>query len=344
MQRHPSSWKRYGAALVFTCAALVLKLLLVPLVTHDEPVLLFLAAVMVSAAVGGLGPGLLSTLLGTICDAYFFMAPYVALRLNGADQEVRLGIFLLEGIFISVISARLKAAHHQAERSANESRELQKHILEIADAEQQRLGHDLHDGLGQHLTGIALLARRFQQRLEKIAPSEAADAVTLSGLAQSAVEWTHDLCRTLSPTVPESADLPTALQELAAKAQSMLKVECTVEQVGDIATVSWPSRLHMYRIAQEAINNAVRHGQASHVRLQLRGTESELKMQIWDDGTGFGSSPMSKDGMGLRIMQYRARMIGAEFDIRYAPTGGTVVTCLCNVEKIGKSHVGNGHE
>ena len=94
---HRPIWQRYGVALIISAAALALKLLLLPLVTHDEPAALFFAAVMISAVFGGLGPGLLATAIGALCDEYFFMAPYRTWHLNSPDEAFRLGVFVAEG-------------------------------------------------------------------------------------------------------------------------------------------------------------------------------------------------------------------------------------------------------
>ena len=185
-----SAWLRYGAAVVTVAVALALKLLLVPLVTQDEPFLLFFAAVIASAVFGGLGPGLLATALATLLDGYFFMMPYHKLALQSADQAVRLIVFAGECVLISMIAARLKNARQRAEINAEAARVLERQILEISDDEQRRIGHDLHDGLGQHLTGIALITRRLQQRLSSAASPEADEAMKLSQLAKTAVEWT----------------------------------------------------------------------------------------------------------------------------------------------------------
>ena len=335
-QLYRPAWQQYGAALFLVGVALALKLLLVPVISRDQPVLLFFAAVIMSAAFAGFGPGLLATGLSAICDSYFFMEPYGQLRLSSADQAFRLAIFVFEGVFVSVICARMNSARHlaesafqRAESSANESRELQRRILEIGDAEQQRLGHDLHDGLGQHLTGIALLARRFQERLMLIAPAEADEAKMLSTLAQSAVEWTHDLCRTLSPAIRESADLPDMLQDLAAKAENIFSITCAFQRSGSIRSIGPAAAVHFYRIAQEAISNAVRHGRARKVMLRLEYSDDCVIMEIIDDGTGIELAAQSKEGMGLRIMRYRARVIGASIDIRPHVAGGTIVSCRC---------------
>lgn len=318
---------RYGVALVATGAGLLVKLLLVPLVTSDQPGLLFFAVVMVAAAFGGFGPGLLATALGAVCDAYFFMEPFNRMQLNTTDESLRLGLFVAEGIFISLICARMKSARHAAEEYAAEAHELEGQLLEISEAEQRRLGHDLHDGLGQQLTGIALMTRRLQEMLTCVAPPAAEEASKVCALAKGAVEWTRDLCRSLSPPTLESAGLAGALHELAAHAEAMFHVECDFEQHGETNGVKLPASVHLYRIAQEAVSNAVRHGHAQQIRVRLENVGDTILMQIDDDGAGIEPPAPSTNGMGLKIMKYRARMIGAAIEVSRRAEGGTRVAC-----------------
>jgi signal transduction histidine kinase len=340
--RH-SAWLRYGTALLVTAGALAIKLMLVPLATRDEPVLLFFAAVLVAAAFGGLGPGLFATLLATAFDGYFFMRPFGRWSLAGVDEFVRLGIFVGEGVFISLICARMKAARWDAEELATEAHELEGELLEISEAEQRRLGYDLHDGLGQQLTGIALMTRRLQETLATVAKPAADEAGRVCDLAKGAVEWTRDLCRSLSPHTLETAGLAQALRELAAHAEALFQVKCEYEQAGEIENVRLSASVHLYRIAQEAISNAVRHGHAKHIRLRLTGAGPVVTVEVIDDGTGIEPPAPSTNGMGLRIMRYRARMIGATIDVARRPEGGTTVTCRYQParNRVGAANNGN---
>jgi signal transduction histidine kinase len=242
---------------------------------------------------------------------------------------------MAEGVFVSMIAARLKSAKQHAEDNAAEARELERRILEITDAEQRRIGSDLHDGLGQHLTGIALMTRRLEQRLNAASSPEADDASKVSALAKTAVAWTHDLSRSLSPPVLESAGLAEALRELAAYAESLFGIECTFEQSGQTKPLDLDISVHLYRIAQEAISNAVRHGKAKQVKLLLSSSASNINVQVIDDGHGIDPSAHSTNGMGLRIMQYRARMIGADLKLGHGAGGGTIVECRF---PLGQSH------
>ena len=221
----------------------------------------------------------------------------------------------------------MREARENAEDSAAEAHALEGRLLEISDAEQQRIGHDLHDGLGQHLTGIGLLSRRLEEMLATENSPAAGEASRICGLAKSAVEWTRDLCHTLSPPALESHGLPMALGELAAHAENIFHVDCAVEQTGEADVIDPTLSRHFYRIAQEAISNAVRHGQARHVRVRLDQSKGSAALQVTDDGTGIIPASQSKDGMGLKIMRYRARLIGATIDITPREGGGTIVVC-----------------
>ena len=319
-------WLRYGAAIVMTAIALALKLLLVPLVKQDAPFLLFFAAVLASATFGGLGPGLVATFLATLFNNYFFMEPFGQWSMT-RDQLFRLLMFVGEGVFICLICARLKAARQRADDNATETQNLERRILEISDGEQRRIGHDLHDGLGQHLTGIALLTRRLEKHLSAAESPDADDAHKLSDLAKTAVEWTHDLCRNLSPPALESSGLAEAFIGLASNTENIFHIQCRFEQAGPTPALDITVGVHLYRIAQEAVSNAIKHGDAKHVQIKLSSAPDGLLVQVIDDGRGIDAAKQSSDGMGLRIMQYRAKMIGASIDVRSRDGSGTIVTC-----------------
>jgi signal transduction histidine kinase len=326
-RRSDSIWLRYTIAVLVTAAALALKFLLVPLLTKNQPVLLFFAAVLVSAGFGGFGPGLVATLLGAGCDMVYFMPPFGRFQLYSVDERFRLIVFIAEGLFISIICAQMKAAWRRAEESAAEAHELQRRLMEVSDAEQRRIGHDLHDGLGQHLTGIALMAKRLQEILASDHLPASQEAARICTLAKSAVEWTRDLCHTLSSPTLELDGLPAALGELAGQATNVFRIECTFAEIGVAEPIDLDRAIHMYRIAQEAIINAVRHGHAAHVWLRLEYSGGFAALQIMDDGTGIAPGAQSVDGMGLKLMRYRAHMIGATLDIAPRDGGGTIVNC-----------------
>lgn len=331
--RSRSATARYALAVALVGVALVIKLMLATLLTRDMPALLFFLAITGAALFGGFGPGMVAAAIGTVCDEYFFMAPYGSWRLNHADEFLRLALFFGEAASICGICAWLRATHvsarhalRRARRGEAAARALQERVLRVIDHERKRLGHDLHDGLGQQLTGIALLTKTLEERLLFVAPQEAADASALADLTRLAIDWTHDLCRTLSPTDDALDDLPKMLKELAGKTSKLFRVRCRAEFLLASSDISPVHATHLYRIAQEAITNAVRHGRARTIVIRLCDDPHGLLMEVQDDGVGIGSTLASEEGMGLRIMRYRVEMIGGRIDIRRAPPAGTLVT------------------
>ena len=212
-------------------------------------------------------------------------------------------------------------------RDITSRRELEKEIQEISEREQRRLGQDLHDGLGQELTGIGFLAKALQQKLAGKGLGEADDAMNLSQLINQALSHTRNLARGLCPVVLETNDLQAALQQLAVRIESLFSVHCTVDCPHSIPAQDNTITIQLYRIAQEAATNAVKHAKPSRIRISLRAKASELTLRVEDDGVGLPVVPPPGSGMGLRVMRHRAKMIGAILDFGRMETGGTHVTC-----------------
>jgi signal transduction histidine kinase len=205
---------------------------------------------------------------------------------------------------------------------------LQKELLEISEREQRRIGHDLHDSLCQHLTGTALAGHCLGQKLADKSLPETAEANRLVELVEEAIELTRTLAHSLHPIGIQSGRLTDNFQELASGVSERFKVTCSFEcgKVAPLFDVN--TATHLYRIAQEAITNAVRHGRARHIGICLDLANHEIVLTITDDGVGLPENARNKDGMGLRIMAYRADIIGATFNIERLPVTGTRVTCI----------------
>jgi PAS domain S-box-containing protein len=212
-------------------------------------------------------------------------------------------------------------------RDVTDRRELEKEIQEISENEQRRLGQDLHDGLGQELTGIAFLAKALQQKLASQGLKESADASQLAQLISQSLSHTRNLARGLCPVMLENNDLQAALQELANHIENLFSVPCKVDCPPAFTLNDNTVEIQLYRIAQEAATNAVKHGKPKRINISLRPKAGDLTLRIVDDGIGIPLKPNSEGGMGLRIMRYRARMIGATIQIERAEGGGTAVTC-----------------
>ncbi|MGA2663134.1 MAG: PAS domain-containing protein [Verrucomicrobiota bacterium] len=203
---------------------------------------------------------------------------------------------------------------------------LQRQILEISDREQARIGQDIHDGLCQQLIGMAFQLNALEQSLRSEARPEAARAQKMCALLDEAITESRRVCRGLYPVRLSTQGLLPALEELSAAAAEKYGIECSCEPDGKPPPCDVATATHLYRIAQEAVNNALKHSGARHIRIHLSRVEGGIVLEVRDDGRGLGPSPARHSGMGLHIMDYRARLIGGSLQLESGPNG-TVVTC-----------------
>jgi signal transduction histidine kinase len=207
-------------------------------------------------------------------------------------------------------------------RDAAARRELEQEVLQIGEQERHRIARDLHDDLGQQLTGVAILARALATRLSVRGMPEATEARELGELVQGAIAQSVALARGLDPMTEFGTDLPAALEALAQDGERRFRIRCGFRQRGDLPLLNDTAAAHLYRVAQEAITNAVKHGPASGVDIELRGDAGSLELTITDDGKTVLDPKSFAGGRGLRIMRYRARTIGADLAIDPNPKGG----------------------
>jgi PAS domain S-box-containing protein len=214
-----------------------------------------------------------------------------------------------------------------AAKDLTERKRLEKQILEISEQEQERIGQDLHDGLCQLLSGIKFKTTLLEQKLQRRALPETRDASALERLLNTAIDQARSIARGLHPVDLEARGLMSALEELAGTVSGVYGISCVCQRTRPVLVHDHVAARHLYRIAQEAINNAIRHGQASKVWLRLSASGDRLSLTVRDNGAGLPSKPNRKAGMGLPLMNYRARTIGATLSVRPRPTGGTVIQC-----------------
>lgn len=210
-------------------------------------------------------------------------------------------------------------------RDITERKRLEREVLEISDREQRRIGSDLHDDLCQHLAGIGLMSDVLEQKLD--GRPEQAEAGRIAEHVRGAIEQTRMLARGLSPIETESADLMGALAQLASNTTEIFRVHCRFQPKQPVTVEDAAVSTHLYRIAQEAISNAVRHGAADEIAISLEMDGGEAVLRVTDNGSGLPEPKPHHQGMGMRIMKYRAGMIGGTLDTRAAEGGGVVVTC-----------------
>ena len=209
--------------------------------------------------------------------------------------------------------------------------EMEKAVLESSEREQRRIGQELHDGLCQQLTGVALLGKALAQKLAAGGPVDAADATEMTELITQAIDQTRALARGLSPVEVEAAGLVPALRKFAAVTERSYGIVCVFAH-DDSLQFQHPQAFslstHLYRIVQEAVNNAIQHGKARRVLIGLTTIRDRGMLTVRDDGTGIPTDVADQQGLGLRSMRYRAGMIKASLDIRRdVDGGGTILTC-----------------
>ncbi len=214
-----------------------------------------------------------------------------------------------------------------------ENKRLESAVIEISGREQRRIGQDLHDGLGQHLTGIAFLAKVQEQKLAEKSLPEATEAAKIVHLVNEAIHKTRELARGLVPVLSGPHGLLSALQEWASEVEDIFRIRCRFECDDPVSIQDDGVANHLFRIAQESVHNAIRHGKARNIVIGLRGVDGDGVLTIRDDGSGISVERSSRAGMGLRIMEYRARMIGGSLSIERAGERGTLVACLFPLRK-----------
>jgi PAS domain S-box-containing protein len=216
------------------------------------------------------------------------------------------------------------------EREVAARARLEREVIESCAREQRRIAYDLHDGVGQQLVGIALSAKLLEEQLRPSRPIEAEKASAIVRLANEAARQTRLTARSLEGA-DGVGDLKAALESLAMDISQNCRVRSMVKANGASLPVSAPVATQLYRIAQEAVRNAVEHGAAHEVLIQLTFGHREMVLKVQDDGEGFDTKA-NGHGMGLRIMRYRAQCIGGSCEVHTGSTKGTTVCCRVPLE------------
>jgi signal transduction histidine kinase len=207
------------------------------------------------------------------------------------------------------------------------SQQLEREIIDISERERQRIGRDLHDGVCQYLAAIGFSAAILSRDLERESSIGAKRAGEIANLLQDALKRTHDLARGLSPVDRHEGGLESALNELASSTSRLAGISCYFVSVGPVKIRDNAHAVHLFRIAQEALNNAIKHGQAKAVVVALEASDGAVSLRVSDDGVGFDPSSCERKGMGLNLMRYRARMLAGTLEIQSNSPAGTMVTC-----------------
>ena len=217
-------------------------------------------------------------------------------------------------------------------RDVTARKRMEKEILEISSREQQRLGHDLHDGVCQQLAAIAYRTHILARRLQDKDAADSSEANDISHLINEALVQTRTVARGLFPVRLEEDGLAAAVEELAGSIGKLFNIKCNFSSSGTLPTIHNSVAMHLHFIAQEAIMNAAKHSQASVITIRLSKEKDDLIMTVQDNGGGFLAADRSRAGMGIGIMRYRAKAIGAVLELVTQPRQGTLITCKYHLQ------------
>lgn len=233
-------------------------------------------------------------------------------------------------------TAELKTANDRLKEESERRRHLERDLLEISEREQRRIGQELHDSLGQLLTGVAIMSKALEQKLRRHEMAEAGDAKEIARLVNSAIQETRQLSRGLHPVALDENGLMSALAALAETTQSVFRVSCAFRCRQAVPIRDASTAVHLYRIAQEAVTNAIRHGKTENIQIELSAANSEATLTIRSDGHRFEAASGKGKGIGLLMMRHRAEMIGGVLEVQPGVGGGTKVTCTLGVKSGSK--------
>jgi len=281
---------------------------------------LFIAALCVSVWIAG----------NTISGDEDFATPFL-IAWNGTIQFTTYVVVVLVMAKLRSLNqgleSRVRDRAAELTREIAERERLQQLVLEASEQEQRRIGQDLHDGLGQHLAGTAIAGQVLREKLERRCLPEAADAKKVVELIEEGVSLTRQSVKGLYPVDMNAEGLMLSLEEFTVTTSRLFDVNCRFICESPVLMHSAATAEHLYRIAQEATRNAVQHGNAHDILVELGVLEEGYELRIEDDGIGVPLAPPSTPGMGMRIMAHRARMIGANLEVRARLSGGTAVIC-----------------
>lgn len=259
---------------------------------------------------------------------------YSGVAFTLVNVAVRAGLY---GLLVIAL-ARLSHLQHNLERRAEyrakalarekaERERLEQDMIDISEREQRRVGRDLHDGLCQHLLGAAYTGQALVETLSSGGRDEAGRVRRLVDLIEEAIVLARGIAKGLYPVGMEQDGLMQALEEFAATISRVFGVECDFVCPGPVLLRNQATATHLFRIAQEAVSNAIKHGQARNIVILLDETEEGIILAVSDDGSGLAKESYTS-GMGLRIMADRASLIGGHFSITGKERHGTLLSCV----------------
>jgi two-component system CheB/CheR fusion protein len=220
-------------------------------------------------------------------------------------------------------------------RDLTERRRLEREIIAMGTRQQQEIGREIHDGLGQELTALLMLASGMERKLARQDGSLGVEEFgKLTAYMKRALDTARNLSKGLAPTDILAEGLPAALQDLTGRMESATGIPCRCTTKGDIGLDDSNRATHLYRIAQEALSNSARHAEANRMEVQLEAVADGVVLTICDDGIGISPTAGESGRLGLHLMRYRANLLGGQCTVEARPGGGTVVRCEVPIEGV----------
>jgi len=326
-------------ALIITCLCAVGLVGYIDYLTgYERPLALFyLLPICLAAWFGsfriGLGIAIVSVGVSMLSD---LAAGIPALRfwnagMAFASYALFAGVLSKLQTLLEELDRRVQERTAALQREMTERQRLDREIAQVADRERRRLGQDLHDRLGQHLTGTALAAQVLKEKLAAKASPEVKEADKLVCYVEEGIDLTRNLARGFFSPELEADGLSVALEGLAENISERFAVNCIFHGEESIPVYDSAVATQLYRIAQEAATNAAKHAAAKQVDIRITVDHSELILAIIDDGIGLPANPSDSKGLGLRLMRHGAALIGGTFSVRRNGQHGTIATCKVTI-------------
>jgi PAS domain S-box-containing protein len=244
-----------------------------------------------------------------------------------AEEDLRKYRQHLEEL-VETRTGELTQANRQLLQEIEARKGLEKEILNVSEQERRKIGQELHDSLGQQLTGVAFMTKVLEQKLAKKSLNEADDVAQIAQLVNEATNQARSLAKGLQPIDLETGTLMSALQDLAESTETLFGINCTFKCDKRIRVDNPEVAVHLYRITQEAITNAIKHGKAKDIQINLTYDANKSILTVINDGIDFPKEFEARNtGMGLQIMDHRVDFIEGSLDIHKGPNGGTIMTC-----------------
>ncbi len=308
---------------------------------------LYLIPILLVTRVAGFRAGILAAtlaamiwLVGDLNARHQFansVTPYWNFLMRVATFLVAVGLVAAMGTLHAHLENRVRERTAALEAQIAENRKLETTILNLSDTERAAIGQDLHDGLCQQLVSAAFSTNILEKELIRKDLPEAERASRIADMIDEGITQARNLARGLYPVRLETEGLEMALRELAVVIGRRYGLECRMHCEHPLPPFKANLGIHLYRITQEALVNAAKHSQARNLIIHLTMKDNRVRLEVVDDGTGIDRQQENPAGMGLKIMEYRARMIGADFTIRNRQGGGTLVACETIAEPLEKT-------